>query len=128
MPRLKCAALLAAIAALTGMAHGDGAAPIGEPLPEAEAGACFARVRVPAVYREVPVELTTREAYDAVEVRQASFAPDKTEVKVRDEAVRYRVTEPRYETVTEKALVRPAHRRGARTAPGRRAGGGRPDL
>ena len=85
--------------------------PVGTGFPEAEIGECYARVMIPAVYDSVPQTVTTQDAYDSIQVTEASLAPDTLTVKTRDAGMRYIVRQPRYEARTEDVLVAPAHER-----------------
>ena len=83
--------------------------PMEQPLPNANTGDCFARVIIPAVYDTIPQTVTTQEAFETIDVLPAEMAPDTLNIKTRDEGTRYIVRQPRYETVTEEVMVRPAY-------------------
>lgn len=105
---------MAAIAALgtAGSAIAQGShTPIGNELPDAQTGECFARVVIPAVYDDVPQTVTKQAAYDRLSVTEPQFAPDTVTIQTRDEGIRYIVRQPRYETRTEEVLAKPAYER-----------------
>ena len=95
----------------TGAPVSSSTSPIGTDLPDAQPGQCFARIVIPAAYDDVPQTVTSQEAYEAIDVTEAQFAPDSVNVKVRDEGVKYIVRQPRYEVRTEQVLIRPAYER-----------------
>ncbi len=108
--------LLAAAAIVVGFA---GTAHAGGPnafnpagaLPDAQAGQCFARITLPAVYDTVPETVVVKEAFERLAINETQFGPSSRDVQVKDEGVRYQVRQPVYETVTEQVLVKPAHER-----------------
>ena len=107
--------LLAAaiVVSFAGTAHAGGPNtfnPAGA-LPHAEAGQCFARLTLPAVYDTVPETVVVKEAYERLAINETQFGPSSRDVQVKDEGVRYQVRQPVYETVTEQVLVKPAHER-----------------
>ncbi len=95
----------------TGPAVTSSNTPIGIDLPEARAGQCFARVIIPAIYKDVPKTVTVQDAHEKLSVTEPEFAPDTVSVKVRDEGIKYIVRQARYETQTEQVLVKPAYER-----------------
>ena len=90
--------------------HGGASlSPIEQGLPSANPGDCFARVLIAATYDTIPQTVTTQEAFDSLNITPAQLAPETLNIKTRDEGIRYVVRQPRYETVTEEELVRPAY-------------------
>lgn len=85
--------------------------PFGGELPNAQPGQCYARIVIPAVYKDVPQTVTTHAAYDSLKVTDATFAPDTVKVKVKDESFRYVVRDARFETQSEQIMVKPAYER-----------------
>jgi len=83
--------------------------PIEQGLPNGDPGDCFARVIIPATYDTIPQTVTTQDALNTLEIIPAQMANETLNIKTRDEGVRYIVRQPRYETITEQVMVRPAY-------------------
>lgn len=78
---------------------------------QARPGQCYARVLVPATYRNEPIPVVTRDAYERLEARQPEFQTEKQTYVTSDPFVRYEVTEPTFRTETQTIVTRPAHER-----------------
>jgi hypothetical protein len=81
------------------------------PLPDARPGQCFARVLVPATYRNEAMAVVTREAYEQVQVSDPTFRAEQRSVPTADAYKRYVVTEPTFRNETQTIVTRPAHER-----------------
>jgi Putative peptidoglycan binding domain len=103
---LFAVAALAATPAVASAQHGPSGLPDG-----ARPGQCYARVLVPAQFRDVPVDVVTQEASEQFEVTQATFRPGSRNVTTRDAYTRYEVTQPTFRTVHEDVETRPAYER-----------------
>jgi len=75
--------------------------------PDAEAGRCYARVLVPAQYREDQETVLLREASERVEIIPAQYEQVEETVLVREASSRLEIIPARYETRTETVLVQP---------------------
>ncbi len=80
-------------------------------LPNARPGECFARMKTPAQYDQVPRPVETASAYKRAKVQQAVFQSDQQQVMVRDAHTKYVVTPPRFETRQEQLTVKPGYDR-----------------
>jgi hypothetical protein len=82
------------------------------PMPQqARPGQCYARVLVPATYRNEAVSVVTREAYEQVQVSDPVFRAEQQSVTTSDPYKRYEVTEPTFRTENQTIVTRPAHER-----------------
>lgn len=122
-----CAALGAAPAAAQFFQTDAAALP-----PEPKAGECYARVLIPARSETRPKIVVTKEASEALEVRQAEYRWVTRDVEIESAAERVEIVPaiyetravtveieperevvealpPVYETITEQVLVRPAY-------------------
>jgi hypothetical protein len=77
----------------------------------ARPGQCYARVLVPATYRNVPVEVVTQEAGERIEVSEPTFRSRTETVVTRDGHTRYEVVQPTFRTETAQITTRPAYER-----------------
>jgi len=80
-------------------------------VPNARPGECYARMKTPAQYSEVPRQITTAAPYKRARVQQAVFESDRKQVLVKDGFTKYVVTQPRFETRNEDLTVKPAYDR-----------------
>jgi hypothetical protein len=78
---------------------------------QARPGQCYARVLVPATYRNEAMSIVTREAYEQVQVSEPVFRPEPRSVTTSDPYKRYEVTEPTFRTDNQVIETRPAHER-----------------
>jgi Putative peptidoglycan binding domain len=78
---------------------------------QARPGQCFGRVLVPATYRNEPMSVVTREAYEQVQVSDPVFRTEQRSVPTSDAYKRYEVTEPQFRTENQVIETRPAHER-----------------
>jgi hypothetical protein len=85
--------------------------PSGQMPSEAQVGQCFARVLVPATYRNEAMSVVTREAHEQVQVSDPVFRADQQSVITADPYKRYEVTEPTFRHETQTIVTRPAHER-----------------
>lgn len=95
-------------------AFAGGFAPLGaasEMPPQAHAGQCYARVLIPAVYKNIPTEVVTQEAYQNFETRDPTFRSRPETVVTRDGYTRYIVTEPTFRTEQYNITTRPSYER-----------------
>lgn len=102
---------LTAIAPVTVYANGHANLPSDLPSNNARPGQCFARVLVPATFRNVPVDYVSQEAIEQVEVSQPTFRLRPETVVTHDGYTRYVVTQPTFRTETATIVTRPAHER-----------------
>lgn len=100
----------AAMAIVPASALANGSAPGGMP-DGARPGQCYARVLVPAQFRDVPLDVVTQEASEQIHVTEPTFRSGSTNVVTRDAHTRYEVTQPTFRTVAEDIVVRPAYER-----------------
>jgi hypothetical protein len=77
----------------------------------ARPGQCYARVLVPAQFRDIPLDVVTQEASEQFEVTEPVFRTGAAHVELREGHVRYEVTQPTFRTVHEDIVVRPAYER-----------------
>ena len=75
--------------------------------PEADPGACFARVLIPETTQVVTEQVIDRPEATEVTVIPASYETVTEQVLVKEETVEYRVIPASYETVTQQVLVEP---------------------
>jgi len=94
-------------ASVVGAADGDADS---NTLPDAEAGECYAKVAVPAVYKTEPVSTLIKEATDRIEVTPAKYASTQERVKVKDSYTVLKPVPPIFDVVEEKVMVSPASR------------------
>jgi len=73
--------------------------------PEADAGACFARVLIPETTSVMTEQVIDRPESSEVTVIPAQFETFTEQVLVKEETVEYRVVPATYETVTQQVLV-----------------------
>jgi hypothetical protein len=78
---------------------------------QAKAGQCFARVLVPATYRNESVPVVVRDAHESVQVRDPVFKSEVKKFQLSDAYKDYVVTPPTFRTEQQKIVVRPAHER-----------------
>lgn len=73
--------------------------------PNAEPGRCYARVLIPATYRQESERVLVKEASERVEIIPAKYATVTERVLVKEAATRIETIPARYETVEERVLV-----------------------
>ncbi len=76
--------------------------------PDATPGQCWARVLVPARYRNWEEQVLVREASERVEGIPARFEMVEERVLVREAETRLEVVPATFESVTERVMVKPA--------------------
>ena len=101
---------VAAIFALPAVGFAQGM-PLSQFPSDARPGHCFARVLVPATYRNEAMRVVTREAYEQVQVSDPVFRTDHQSVATGDGYKRFEVTEPTFRTEAQTIVTRPAHER-----------------
>lgn len=111
------AAMALGAPAMAGGAHGHGGTMPGastfpfEAPPDAQPGECFARVKVPAQYRNVTQQVVVDEGGVRMHVTPAQFVTRTQQYTAREAGIRYEVRQPVYKTVTEKVMVRPGFKK-----------------
>lgn len=78
---------------------------------QARPGQCYARVLVPATYRNEAMSVVTRDAYEQVQVSDPIFRAEQQSVTTSDPYKRFEVTEPTFRTENQTIMTRPAHER-----------------
>lgn len=106
---LVTAAIMPNIAMANGHNVPDGL-PSGPP-PMAKPGQCFARVLVPAVYKNIPMEVVTQDGYQNFETRDPVFRSRPETIVTRDGYTRYITTEPVFRTEQVTKTTRPEYER-----------------
>lgn len=101
----SAAALISASAAFAGDAEWFPP----DPPNSAAAGECYARVRIAPEYDAYSEQVTTQDSYERYTVAPPRLRDERREYISREAGMRYIVTEPVYETVTETVQVRPAY-------------------
>lgn len=104
------AASMLAPSLLVAQNHGAGL-PSDLPPAAARPGQCFARVLVPAVYRDAPMEVVTQEAVERIDVAEPTFRMRPETVLTREGFTRFIVTEPTFRTEQATIVTRPAYER-----------------
>jgi len=94
----------AAALGFTGAAFAQGAA---DYPPEADAGACFARVLIPEATEIVTEQVIDKPEATEVNVIPAQYETVTEQVLIKEETVEYKVIPATYETVTEQVVVEP---------------------
>ncbi|MEM9055845.1 MAG: peptidoglycan-binding domain-containing protein [Pseudomonadota bacterium] len=79
--------------------------------PNAEPGRCYARVLIPATYREESERVLVKEASERVEIIPAQYETVTERVLVKEASTRLETIPARYETVEERVLVKAASSR-----------------
>ncbi len=109
---MKRIALWSASACLLVPALASAQQPMDLQLPaQAKAGQCFARVLVPATYRNEAMSVVIRDAHESVQVRDPVFKSEVKTFQLSDAYKDYVVTPPTFRTEQQKIVVRPAHER-----------------
>ena len=80
-----------------------------DPPNAAAIGECYARIRIPAEFDSYSERVVTADAYEDYDVTDPRLRPEVVEYVRREAGLRYIVTEPVYETVTETVEIRPAY-------------------
>ena len=83
----------------------------------AQAGQCYARVKIPAQYSSQRQNIVVEEGYNKVEVTQPRLASRQEQVEIKQASVRYEVRQPSFRTVTEQMMVRPSYDKLSVSAP-----------
>ena len=78
--------------------------------PKAQSGECYARVWVPASYRDVKQQKLVREESERIEIIPAEYRWNEENVLVKEASSRLETVPAVYETKTERMLVSPAVR------------------
>lgn len=78
-------------------------------LPNAQIGQCYQFVRIDAEYETVMQTIVVADEFDIFDVTDPRLERRERSFVSREAGVRYRVTEPVYETVTEQVEVRPGY-------------------
>lgn len=78
-------------------------------LPDAEVGQCYQFVRIGAEYETVMQTVVVADEYEIFDVTDPRLQREQRRYVSREAGMRYRVTEPVYETVTEQVQVRPGY-------------------
>lgn len=81
------------------------------PPATAKPGQCYARVLVPAVYKNVPMDVVTQEGYENFETRDPVFRSRPETIVTRDGYTRYITTEPVFRTEQVTKTTRPQYER-----------------
>ena len=81
------------------------------PPTTARPGQCYARVLVPATYRNAPMDVVTQEAVERIDVAEPTFRLRPETVLTREGFTRYVVTEPTFRTEQATIVTRPAYER-----------------
>lgn len=79
-------------------------------LPDAKPGECYARVLIPAEYRQEVEEVVVREASHRVEIIPARYQWTEEKVRVKDASYKLLPVPAEYGTVTERVEVSSARR------------------
>lgn len=79
-------------------------------LPDAKPGECYARVLIPAEYRNEVEEVVVREASQRVEIIPARYQWAEEKVRVKDASYKLVPVAAEYGTVTERIEVSPSRR------------------
>lgn len=82
----------------------------GNTLPSAEAGECYAKVAVPAVYKTEPVSTLLKEATERIEILPAKYADSQETVKIKESYSVLKPVPPIFDVVEEKVMISPASR------------------
>ena len=107
-----------AIAALliTGVSASASAADASATLPNARAGECYAKVVIPAVYKNETTELVVKQAAEKIEVIPAKYEWGTQRVLVKEASKKITPVAATYGTETQRVEVAPAVRKYAVTA------------
>ncbi len=79
-------------------------------LPTAKAGQCFAKVLVPATYKNVEEKIVVQEAGQKIDIIPAKYEMVKDRVMIKDAAEKVIEVPAIYQKVTEKVLIQPAQK------------------
>lgn len=85
--------------------------------PVANAGECYAQIRIPAQYAQGTQTVITQDAHARLDVTQPQLRARQETVMTKEPSVEFRVRQPVYRPVTERVLTRPAHDRLSVSAP-----------
>ena len=77
--------------------------------PNAKAGECYARVLIPAQYKNSSERVMIREASERIETVPAVYRTVQERVLVKEASERIETVPAVYETATERVLVKPAY-------------------
>lgn len=85
--------------------------------PNPVAGQCYARVKIPAQYRNDSETVVVEEGHDILEATEPQIRSRQEQVLVKEASVHYKVQQPTFRTITENMVVRPAYERLVVTPP-----------
>lgn len=77
--------------------------------PVANAGECYAQVKIPAQYSTGAESVVTAEGFTKLDVRDPQFQSRTETVLTKEASTRYVVRQPSYRSVSERILTRPGH-------------------
>lgn len=77
--------------------------------PVANAGECYAQVKIPAQYSTGSESVVTAEGFTKLGVRAPEFQTRTETVLTKEASTRYVVRQPSYKSVRERILTRPGH-------------------
>jgi peptidoglycan hydrolase-like protein with peptidoglycan-binding domain len=80
-------------------------------VPDARAGECYARIKIPAQYQNVAEEVIVREGHERTRVTKPQLGSTSRQVEIRPAHTTFKVIPPQYKARTEKVLVRPGYER-----------------
>ena len=75
--------------------------------PDAKAGQCFARVIIPAEYKEISEKVLKKGESETVKIIPAQFAEVEEKVLVREPTKKLEIVPATFETVEEKVMIKP---------------------
>ncbi len=101
---LSSAVLLAGSA----VAEESGGMSMGQALPDAKPGECYAKVMIPARYKTETQEIVKRDAYDKIEIIPARYETVEEKVLVRQGSEKIVPVPAVYETLKQRVEVQPA--------------------
>ena len=79
-------------------------------LPTAKAGQCFAKVLVPATYKNVEEKIVVQEAGQKIDIIPAKYEEVKDRVMIKDASEKVVEVPAVYQKVTEQVLIKPAQK------------------
>lgn len=79
--------------------------------PNPVAGQCYARVKIPAQYRNDDETVVVEEGHEVLDVTEPHIRSRQEQVLVKEASVHYKVRQPTFRTITENMVVRPAYER-----------------
>lgn len=100
----------------TAFAGGPTAFPSALP-PVANAGECYAQVRIPAQYSTGSQTVVKAEGFRKLDVTEPQFQHRTQTIMTKEPSTRFVVRQPSYRSVSEQIITRPGHDRLSVTAP-----------